>query len=148
MLILFQLEAEERERFGERAPTDYHLRTAVGQRIQCRETLEDPHGIIGTEHGDGTAQADLLRPRGDGGQDHFRCGYRKVVAVVFTHPEKAEAHLIRKFCFGHEVAEHLGVVERLSGCVNGDITEGVETEFEGWGHGHKAILNDMGRWRT
>jgi len=47
--------------------------------------------------------------------------------------------LIGEFGLGHDVAEHFGVVERFSGGINGDITEGVEAEFECCRHGRKAI---------
>ena len=86
-VVVLQVEAEERERLGERAAAHDHLGAAVRDRVQRREALEDADRIVGAEHGDGRPQVNPRGARGDGGQQHLGCRDGEVGAVMFTDAE-------------------------------------------------------------
>ena len=53
--------AEEREGLGERASSYDDFSASLGDEIECGKVLEYPHGIGGTEHGDGAGEANLFK---------------------------------------------------------------------------------------
>ena len=62
-VVVFEGEAEERERLDERAAADDHLGAAVGEEVEGRELLKDADGVGGAEDGDGAGETDVVRAR-------------------------------------------------------------------------------------
>ena len=59
-VVVFQLEAEEREGLDEGAAAGHDLGAAADDQVERREFLEDAHRIGGAEDGDGAGQADMF----------------------------------------------------------------------------------------
>ncbi len=94
IVVVFELEAEEREGFDEGAATDYHLGAAVGDEVERGEVLEDADGVGGAEDGDGTGEANVRGASGGGGEDDGGGGVEVFDAVVFAEAEGVESDLV------------------------------------------------------
>lgn len=93
-VVIAQIVAEEREGFDEGAAPSHDFRAALGDEIKGGEALEDAHGIVGTEHGDGAAEADVFGARRRGSEDDRGRGGNEIRPVVLTQGEDIEANLI------------------------------------------------------
>src|SRR3954467_4295224 len=70
--VLLELVTEQRKRLGERAASENHLGPATRSRVEGREPLEHPHGIIRAQDGNGRAEMYPLRSAGNGCKEDFR----------------------------------------------------------------------------
>ncbi len=62
-VVVFELEAEEREGFDEGAAAGDDFGAAVGDEVEGGEFLEDADGVGGAEDGDGAGEADVFGAR-------------------------------------------------------------------------------------
>ena len=92
LVVVVKAVPEERERFGRGATTSGDLGTAVGQRIQSRELLIDPHRVVRAQHGDRAPELDPLRNRRGRRENHRARGGRHLIRVVFANTEVVEPH--------------------------------------------------------
>ncbi len=129
LLVLVQLESEEREGLDERPAAEDHLGASVRECVEGREALEDPDGIVGAQDRDGGSEADPLRAPGDRCEHHLRRRDGELVTVMLADAEEVEPQPIRELGFRHHVAQHLRVWERSAVGPCGHIAEGVEPEL-------------------
>ena len=130
LLVAFERVPEQRERLGERAAPEDHLGAPVRHRVDRGEALEHADRVVGAEHRDRGPEADPLGASGDGGQHHLGRGDREVVAVVFADAEEVEAEVVGQHRLVDHVADHLCLAQAVAVGVDGDVTEGVEAEFD------------------
>ena len=123
LAVLPEVEAEQRERFGERAAPEDHLGAAVGDRVDGGEALEHPDRIVRTQHGHCRAEADVLGSRRDRRQHGLGGRDRKVGPVVLAEPDEIDAELIGQHRLVDDIADHLGVRKRRAGGILGDVAE-------------------------
>jgi hypothetical protein len=61
LFVLAEVEAEQRERLGERAAAEDDLRASVRDGIECREAFVHPDRVVGAQHRHGGAEVDVGR---------------------------------------------------------------------------------------
>ena len=144
--VITERKTEQRKGLGEGATAEDHFGTAVRQRIDGREALEHANRIVGRQYGDGGAETDPLRARGDGRQHDFGRGHREIGAMMFADADEVDAELVGKNRFLDQVAQHLGVRQRRTIGAGGNVPERIETEFED-GLGHGCTRQTRGRRR-
>jgi hypothetical protein len=91
----------------ERVAPGHDLGAAIRQQIDLGEILEDAHGVVGAEHGDGAGEADALglycrRGEHDGGR-----GDEEVGAVVLADAKYVEPELVGKLDLLHQLLHPL-----------------------------------------
>ena len=134
--VLLQVVAEQRKGLGEGAAAEDDFGAAVRQGIDGGKALEDAHGIVGTEHRDGRAEADAPGARGHRRQHHLGRGHREIGAVVFAHADEVQADLVGEHGLFDQVADDLRVRQRRARRVVGHVAEGIQSEFKnGSSHG-------------
>src|SRR5438477_6762082 len=84
LVVVLEVETEQRERVDEGATPDDHLRASLRDEIERRELLEQPYRIDRTQDRHRAREADALRARGRGSQDHRRGGVEEFSAMVFA----------------------------------------------------------------
>ena len=131
LLVLVERVPEQRERLGERAPSEDDLGTPVRHGVDGGEALEHSDRVVGAEHRDRGTEADPVGASGDGGQHRLGRRDREVVAVMFADAEEVEAEAIGEDRFVDDVADHLCLAAAAAVRVDGDVTEGVEAELDG-----------------
>ncbi len=94
IVVVLELEAEQRIGFAERAATDDDFGAALRNEIERCELLEDAHRVCGAEHCHGAAKADRFRPRRGGGKDHHRGRIEKFRPMMFADAEDIEADAV------------------------------------------------------
>ena len=88
--------AEQRVGLDERAAPGDDLGAAAGYEIQGGELFEEPHRVLGGEHGYGSAQPQVGGLAGNRSQHYFGGGQGEVAAVVLAQAQEAEARLVGK----------------------------------------------------
>src|SRR5690349_19880677 len=84
---------------------------------------------------------DAIGARRRSRQHELRARYREVPAVVLPDAEERQPDLISEHCLVDDVADRLGIADQLSRVVTGDVSEGVEAEFDrGW-FAHVRVLS-------
>ena len=134
LLVLLQVEAEQRKRLGEGAAPEDDLGAPVRDRVDGGEALKHADRIVGRQHRHGRAEPDALGAACDRGQHDFRRGDREVRAVVLADADGIDADLVGENRLLDEIADDLRGVQRLAVRSVGDVAEGVEAEFEGLIH--------------
>ena len=94
IVVVFELEAEEREGFDEGAAAGDDLGAAVGDEVEGGELLKDADGVGGAEDGDGGGEADGCGAGGGGGEDDGGGGVEVLGAVMLAEAEGVEADLV------------------------------------------------------
>lgn len=131
-VIVFQLQAEERERLDEGAAADDHLGAALREQIEGGELLKHAHGIGGAEHGDGAGEADAGSFRGGGGENDGRGGVEEVAAVMLADAEVVEPDRLGVGDARDEIAQGgRSVVGEIGGLFAKRGGEAVEADFKG-----------------
>jgi len=97
--------------------------------------LEDAHGIVGAEDRDRRTEVDALRAARDRREHGLGGGDREVGAVVLTETDHVDPHVLGQHGLLDHVADDVGLVPQATVGAGGDVTEGVEAEFEGGVHG-------------
>jgi hypothetical protein len=105
--ILRQIEAEQREGFGERPAPENNLRPAARSRIEGRNALKQTDRVVRTQHCDRGAEMNAARLPGDCGKHDFWRGNRKIGAMMFADAKEIDPDLIGQHRFGDNVADHL-----------------------------------------
>ena len=129
LLVLGQVEPEQRERLDEGTPAENDVRAPLGHGVDRRKALEDPDRIVRGQHGHGRAQTDRVGDRGQAGQDDVGGRNREVGAVMLPHREVVDAHAVGETALLDDVADHLRLMDRGAGGVDGDVAESVEPEL-------------------
>ena len=93
VVVVFELEAEEREGFDEGAAAGDDFGASVGDEVEGGEVLEDADGVGGAEDGDGRGEANVCGAGGCGGEDDGGGGVEVLAAVVLAEAEGVEADL-------------------------------------------------------
>jgi len=109
LLVVGEVESEERERLDARAATEDHLGPPVGRRMKSGEALEYADGIIRAENRDCGSDTDARRPCGDGRQHDVAGGHREVFGVVLADSEEIDARLFREHTLLDHAADRLRV---------------------------------------
>ena len=99
-------------------------------RVERREALEDPHGIVRAEHRDGRAEPDVARLPGDRREHDVGRGDREVRAVVLAEPEEVEPEPVGQHGLGDDVAHHLRLRQRLPVRVHRHVAERVQPQLQ------------------
>jgi hypothetical protein len=97
--------------------------------------LKEPDRVVGREDRHGSAEADVLRTRGNRAKDRLGRGNREIVAVMFAKAEIVEPDLIGEHRLFHHIADHMILRIFRSVGREGHVTEGVERKFKGHGSG-------------
>ena len=90
VVVVFELEAEEREGFDEGTAAYDHLGASVGDEVEGGKVLEDADGVGGAEDGDGRGKADVSGACGGGGEDDGGGRVEVFAAVVLAEAEDVE----------------------------------------------------------
>ena len=130
VLVVGQVVAEQRERLDAGASPEDDLCPATGDGVERGVALEHPDRVVRAQHGDGRAEADAVRPRGDRGEHHVGGRHREVVGVVFADAEEVHADLVGEDALLDDVADRLGMRQRAAVRVAAEVAEGVEAEDE------------------
>lgn len=104
VIVVFELEAEEREGFDEGAAAGDNFGAAIGDEVQGGELLKDADGVCGAEDCDGAAEADPGCARGCCREDDCWGGVEVLAAVVLAEAEDVEAG----FVGGCDLLQQLG----------------------------------------
>lgn len=104
-VVVAQVESEERVGLREGTASGHDLGTSFRNQVEGGEFLKDPHRIGGTQHGDGTRQADPLRARGGGGKQDDRSRIEKLLAVVLADAEDIEPRTVGGFHFFQKIPQ-------------------------------------------
>ena len=139
LLVVGEVESEERERLRQRTATDDELRTAVRDRVEGGELGVHPNGILRAQHGDGGAEPDAFGSPRDRSQDHVRRGVHHVAAVVLGDVERVDPDSVGENRLLDRVADDDVAAEFLTGLVHGDGNERVQSELDLRG-GHLCVL--------
>lgn len=130
-LVVFQVEAEEREALDEGPAPDDDLGAATGDGIKRRESLEDADGIVGGEDRDAGAEADAGGAGGHGGEDRLGRRDREIGAMMLAERDHIDPNFVGQHPLLHHVADDLRLGLRGPVRAVGDVAKGVEAEFEG-----------------
>src|SRR6202044_792361 len=94
IVVVLELEAEEREGFDEGAAAGDDFGAAAGDEIECSELLKDPDRVCCAEDSDCAGEADLGCARGCCGEDDCGGGVEVLAAVMFAEAEDIQADLV------------------------------------------------------
>ena len=130
LLVLAQVEAEQREGLDERPAARDDLGPAVRDRVERGEALEHAHGVVGAEHGHRRSEPDALGSRRDGGEHDLGAGDREIGTMVLTQPEEVQSDPVRQHGLVDDVADHLRMRNGFPLGIGRDAAEGVEPEFD------------------
>jgi hypothetical protein len=113
IVVVVEVIAEERIGLDKRAATDDDLGSALRDKIECGEVLEDANWIVGAEHGHCRGEAYV--PRARCGRSEKNCGRGSDVlfAVVFADAVNVDADTIGELNLLEEFADALRA--KLSG---------------------------------
>ena len=134
LLVLGEIEAEQRKRLGERAAPDGDFGTAVGGGVQRREALEHADRVVGGKYGHRRTEPDALGARSDRRQHHFRRRHREIGSVVLADAEGIDAQRIGQRRLLDHVADDLRVAQKRPVGALGNVAERVQAEFKGLCH--------------
>jgi hypothetical protein len=95
------------------------------EEVEGRELLEDAHGVVRAEHGDGARQPDPLRPRGDRRERQRGRRDGEIGPVVLADAEDVEPDLVGELGLVEQVAKTGVRVDRLVP----QVGEGVDAEL-------------------
>src|SRR5438093_6871653 len=111
-VVVVEIEAEQRKGVDERATADDHLRPSVGDKVERREILEQPHRIGRAEDRHGARQANSLGACRGGGEDHRGSRVEELFAMVLPYPEYIEPDLIGVFDLFEQIAHAIRLTDR------------------------------------
>jgi hypothetical protein len=114
-IVVLQVVAEQRKRFDERAAARHDFGPAPGEQVHVGKVLEHPHGIVGTEHGDGAGEPDGFGPDGRRRQHHRRRRDDEVGPVVLPDGKYVEPELVREFDLFQQVHHPFVRAAQLAG---------------------------------
>ena len=130
LLVLLEVEAEQREGLDEGPAPEDHLGAPVRHRIERREPLEHADRIVRRQHRHGGAEPDAPRAARDRRQHHVRSRDREVGAVMLADADGIDADLVGEDRLLDQVADHLRGMQRFAVRARGDVAEGVEAELD------------------
>jgi hypothetical protein len=87
VIVVFELEAEEREGFDEGAAAGDDFGSAVREEVEGGELLEDANGIGGAKNGDGGGETDGCGSSGCSGENNGWGGVEVFAAMMFAEAE-------------------------------------------------------------
>ena len=70
----------------------------------------------------------MLGAGSGGAEEAFRCGHREIAPVVLPYTEGMKAYLVSELGLLEELAQHLGVRNRLAVRKGADVPEGVQAQ--------------------
>ena len=130
VLVVGEVEPEQREGVRQGAPPDDQLRAAVRDGVERREVGVHAHRVLGAQHRHGRAQPDPLGAAGDRRQ-HDVCGrVHELGPVVLADVEGVEPDRLGHHRLLQRVADDLVARERLPGLLDGHRQERIHTELE------------------
>src|SRR5271156_1054093 len=94
IVVVLELEAEERKGFDEGAAARNDFCAATGDQIQRGELLKDTDRVCGAEDGNCAGEANLRCARGCSGENDCGGGVEVLAAMVFAETEDIEADLV------------------------------------------------------
>ena len=104
--------------------------------------MEDAHGIVGAEDGDGAAEPELSGARRRGGEDHRRGRGDEVGPVMLAQGKDVETDLLGQLDGLEQILQALGRRDQLPGVgIGGQLGEGIEANFE-------CVVCDNGKLRV
>jgi hypothetical protein len=123
LVVIVEVEPEQREGFDERSPTGHDLGATLGDQVECRELLEHPHRIIRAEHRDRAREPDPRGPCRRGGEHDRRCRHGEIGAVMLTDAEHVEPDLVGQLDLLEQIAQTPVPVDARA-----DLGETVDTQ--------------------
>ena len=132
VVVVGQVQAEERERLGERpAPYD-EVDASLRDQVEGGELLEDPHRVVRAEHRDRTAETNPRRARRGRSQDDRGSRVVVLLAVVLADPEGVQAGGVSQLDLLEQVCQTLGRSDDVTGGRVGDLgDEAVDADVHG-----------------
>ena len=110
LIVVPEVEAEERIGFGERTAPGDNFGTSFRDKVEGCELLKDPHRIGGTQNRDGARKPDLFRAGRGGREQNDRSRVEKLLAVMLPDAEDIEANLVRRLNFLQQIPKaHDGI---------------------------------------
>jgi hypothetical protein len=107
VIVVFELEAEEREGFDEGAAACDNFGASIGDKVKGCELLKDADGIGGAENSDGGGEADIFCACGCCREDDGGRGVEVFHAVVLAQSETVEANFIGQLDLFEELGDAL-----------------------------------------
>ncbi len=136
-IVVFEFQAEERERVDERTAAGDDFSAAIGDEIERGVFLKDADGVGGAEHGDGAREADILGARGGCGEDDGWSGIEKFGAMMLANAKDIEADLVCERDFLEHV---LHAFERRKGDAGDGVGDGDGEAVDSYFHGTSRIM--------
>ena len=115
VVLVGQLEAEQREVLVLVALADDDLEPPAGQHVDRRVVLRHPDGVEQAEHGDAGAQQDAVGGLRERAQQDRRRRRQEVAGVPLPHRERVDAELLGQHGGLDDALEARGRVEQLAG---------------------------------
>jgi hypothetical protein len=134
-LVVVERVAEQRERLGERAAAEDHLRAPVDAASSVAKRWKTRTGSSELSTVTAEPRPDAARAPGDRGQHDLGRRDGEVGAVVLADADEVDAQLVGEDGLLDDVADDLRVRERPPVGAARDVAEGVEAELQGVGHG-------------
>ena len=128
LLVVPQVVAEQRERLDAGAAPEDDFGATVRDGVERRVALEDADRVVRADDGDRRPEMDAGRAGGDRREHDVTGGQGEVVGVVLADTEVVDPHLVGQDPFVDQVANRLGVRQRLAVVAVGDVAERVQTE--------------------
>ena len=127
LVVMLQIKAEQRIRFGKRSATGDNLRAAIGDQIERGELLKHAHRIVTAQHGDGAGEPNVFRARRRSSEDDCRRGGDVIGTVMLADADDIQAHSIGQF----DLFEHLRNALHIARTVWHGGDEAVDANFHG-----------------
>ena len=115
LLVVSEVEAEEREGVRQRASADDQLRAAVRDGVERGEVGVQPHRVLRAENRDGGAEPDPFRSACDRGEDHMARRVHELRAVVLADVEGVDSDRVGEDSLLDGVPNHLVAADRQPG---------------------------------
>ncbi len=115
LVIVLELEPEQREGIGERASAHDHLGAPVRDEIECGEILEYANRVGRAQDCHCAGESYAARSCRGSGENDGRSGVEKILAVMFADSEDIEPNLIGVLDLLDQVAQTLCRTELPAG---------------------------------
>jgi hypothetical protein len=132
LVIVAQIETEERIRFRKRTASGYDLGTPLRDEVERREFLKDPYRIGGAQDGHGTRQTNSLRAGGSRGKQDNGCGIEEFLTMMLSDSKDIEPNAISGLDFLEKIPEaHHGINLGTGDWIASRGDEAIDPNFHG-----------------
>ena len=114
LLVVGEVESEQREGLRQRAAADDQLRPAAGHRVERGEVVVQPHRVLRAEHRHRGTEPDPLGTAGDRREDHVARRVHELRPVVLADVERVDSDRLGEDRLLDGVADHLVAGDRAA----------------------------------